>query len=705
MKQIPRTPAQLISESSTGCRVQEELDIQSRRQLLFSARARFSSETQSVRMQAIDNIIEQNLALSESERGLSLRQIQDQRIVAMPDGTAVFPREDLEAGLKRLVASGRVVASSDDPPRYCVSDSVRTSVWRTQDSCEQRLAHIVGRLFKGAKNGAKAYAKPFMECLCFVFSGLGEAYVRQIRHEISAETMLDQPHVAKAFKKIKASYPFVEDQHFQAAVFKFFADQDPEFAALKWNLAQNYFVARCLGLDASGRLLSKEVFGEADIYLDTNVAIESLEPGTKHYRSFEALAKACGDLKIRLHVCQISVDELRKVVSYEREAIEKVLNRIPDETAPKIKGVLFPIYYRQKMAGENPNIDDLFECFSESSTMLKTFYNVEISDDQWFVDNLDAPETAQLAAEIIKAYENRPWRHKSKNAADHDALLLRWVRRERETNDLNAWIVTLDHSLPNFTSKSKEGEVPLAIRLDALLHWLSPVALQGDEGQDRAASIFSEALKYNLLPQENFFELGDFLAFAEWEWDTKELPAADVEGCIRCVKSAVPHLNPADPSDREKISREFNKYLRDPGRKYKGELARLEAMNADIVREKNETAAQLTRTREELEDKLSETSSALAAARSQILVRDLKSSALWRLGVIGLVWLVAELSICYVGIKLGEGENNFQKIKNAWELVALPLPCAVVATWFLLGQERIRALGWPFSKLLSGSSE
>ena len=671
--------------------------------MLFSARMRFSPETQSVRQTAIDRIIEQNLSLSDSETGLSVREIQEQRIVALPDGTAVFPRDELEAGLARLVAAGRVVADQRDPTetKYKVDDKVSAEIWQLQNSCEQRLAAVVGRLFRGAQRGASIHTKPFLECLCFIFSRLGEAYVRHIKHEISADELLNQPHVTRAFGKIKSSYPFVDQHHFQSAIVRFFADEDPEFAALKWNLAQNYFVAKCLGLDPSGRLLSRELFGEADLYLDTNVVIEALEPRAKHHPSFEVLAKACKDLNIKLHACQISIDELRKVIGYEREAIQKVADKIPDETAPKIKGVLFPIYYRQKKMGESPDLDALFEYFSEPTTMLRTFYDVEIVDDKWFIENASSPETDHLSEQIRKTYENRPWRHKSENAADHDALLLRWVRRDRETSETNAWIVTLDHSLPSFQSPSKQGNIPLAIRLDAILQWLSPIALDTGEGQDRAAAIFSEALKYNLLPQESFFELGDFLAFAEWEWDTKELPAEDVEGCIRCVRTAAPHLNPADPADREKISREFNKYLRDPGRKYKGEIARLEARSAEMVKEKDASIEQLSNQKRDLEAKVERDALQLAAIQSDLNLRTLKASALRRLLLLAALWAASEVGIGLLALRLGEGANNFQKVKNAWEFMALAFTCLIGACWVFVGHDRIRALGWPFTKLLA----
>ena len=451
--------------------------------------------------------------------------------------------------------------------------------------------------------------------------------------------------------------------------------------------------------------MSKDLFGNADLYLDTNIIIEALEPRARHFSSFEVLAKACKDLNITLRVCQISIDELRKVLSYEREAIEKVADKIPDATAPKMKGILFPIYYEQKQRGEVTDFDSLFAYFAEPSTMLKTFYDVEVVDDSWFIENAGVHETVELSEKIKKAYENKPWRHKSKNAAEHDALLLRWVQRDRETTAANTWIVTLDHSLPKFQSPSKQGDVPLAIRLDAVLQWLSPMALDADESQDRAAIIFSEALKHNLLPQESFFELGDFLAFAEWEWDTKELPAEDVEGCIRCVRAAAPHLNPADPADREKISREFNKYLHDPGRKYKGEIARLEAQSEELVRENEVSVERASKEKKDLETKVSEIAASLATLQSELDLRKLRSSALRRLLVVGTLWLLSEVVVVYYAIRLGDGLNNFQKVKNAWEFLAAAFTCSLIVSWIVLGRERIRALGWPFNKILAAGLE
>ncbi len=170
MKVESNAKAALVGEVLAVPQREKGLDVASRRQLLFSARMRFSSETQSIRQQAVDRIIEQNLGLSDSETGLSVREIQEQRIVAMPDGSTVLPREEIQAGLARLVATGRVAASAGEPTRYRVEDRVQAEIWRMQAVCEERLSSIIHRLFKGAQKGASIYKKPFMECLCFIFS-------------------------------------------------------------------------------------------------------------------------------------------------------------------------------------------------------------------------------------------------------------------------------------------------------------------------------------------------------------------------------------------------------------------------------------------------------------------------------------------------------------------------------------------------------
>lgn len=669
-------------------------DIARKRSILFSARIRFSPETQPVRETAIDKILEQNLLVADGDGGLTLQEIEQQGAICFAGGTPAISRLDMQKSLERLTEANRVIMSGEPgQEKYRLSEQALQELWEIQRSAEGRFARVVSRLFRNAEEGPSAYTTPFLECLCIIFSRLGEAYVRLIKGEIGLDELLRLPSVLRALREVKTGYPSINQSLFEDAVFTFFRNSNPDYDAIKWNMAQNYYVAKALGLDPNGYLLSTEVFGNAVFYLDTNVIIDALEPKARYYRSFKALGRACRQLQIELNVCQISLDELRAALEYQRELILKVADQIPDVTAPKVRGVFFRLYREQLSETGTVDFDELFASFSHPMKVLAESYEVELIDDPWFAEAENQRETEKLLQVIKREYQAKRGRPKMMRPALHDALLLRWIQLERERTARNSWLVTLDTSLPGFLPQAGDASArPLAVTLDALLQWISPIAIQ-DDAEDEVAVIFSEAVKYQLLPQESFFDLRDFLVFAEMEWSCKELPAKDVEECIRYLKTTAPNLDPSDPADREKIAHEISKFFADPGRKYKQEVQRLEAKMAERedeykrkLEERDKRIEKLERERVEQEEKKQK--------------KALKKSARIRMSVVILLFLTIEAVAVYFAWQYGEGANFFQKVKNLWELPTIAFAISVVLSWFILGKDRIRALGWPFTKLL-----
>lgn len=255
-------------------------------------------------------------------------------------------------------------------------------------------------------------------------------------------------------------------------------------------------------------------------------------------------------MQIELNVCQISLDELRGVVAYQREIIVKVVNQIPDALVPKVRGEFFQLYRERLSLTGTVDLEDIFSSFVHPMELLQS-YGVELIDDRWFAETKTQREADNLVPIIQREYQAKRRRSKGNASARHDALLLLWILRERERTARNTWLVTLDTSLPGFLPQSENGPVrPLAITLDALLQWISPIAIHDDETVEDEAAIFSEAIKYQLLPQGSFFDLRDFIVFAEMQMSCKELPAEDVEECIRYLKANAPNLDPSDPTDR-----------------------------------------------------------------------------------------------------------------------------------------------------------
>ena len=682
-------------------------DITRKRSILLTTRVRFSPQIQPVKESAIEKIVEQILFVTDTEEDLSLQEIQD--IFTSETGGYAISSHEMEDSLQRLVRKQRVVPKPKGEPRlYRLSEEARRELGEIQRQAEVRFSSVVNRLFKNAKERASVYNSPFLKFLCIIFSKLGEECVRVIKADIKGDEFLSFSFVSFALEKVRKDFTSIDHSLFRKAVVSFFQDSDPEYDAIKWNMAQSYYIAKALGLDPSGALLSMEVFGHAVFYLDTNIIIEALEPKHRHHKSFLAFNKACRQLGIALKVCQISLDELRNWLTYQRELMEKVTEQIPDETASKMRSIFYEIYCEKKMSGEAVNIDELFTSFRSPMDNLKDSFEVQLEDDIWFDEAKDKAETIEFAETLRAKYIAMRRRRKGRSAALHDAVLLRWLQKLREENGGNIWLITTDTSLsgsvpPNTSSES------LAITLDALLQWISPIAVPEGEEDDFTA-IFAEMIKYRLLPQERIFDLEDFLIFHEMHMSCKELPAEDVEECIRYIKVNAPMLDPSDSADREKLAYEVSKFFADPGRKYKQEITRLESENIKIKQEYEKRLGEASRGVEELkkqyEKDLKERDRGIEELKNKFLEYEertqkesLKRSAWLRVGFTTVVFLLLEGLAIFLASQYGEGPNLFQKVSNSWHFLVGGAVLTIPMGWFIVGKKRLEALGWPFTKI------
>jgi len=673
----------------------DQFQIKERRLLLFSTRIRFTPHTQPIRETAIDKILEQNLLLCDAP--LPVREIECKCLDL--NGRPVLPRNDIEAGLRRLVGKS-VNVEGEHEALYSLSDSRKTELWAFQNTAEQRYRNIINRLFKGTAGGPSRYHTAFIESLSIIFSDLGEAYVRHLQNELNLPDLMVRANLDRVVAEIKKRDKLIDPQPLKAALIRFFEEIDPLFAELKWNLAQNHYVAKALGLDPTGKLLSKDIFGDGVFYIDTNVLVHSLDPTGRHHRSFESLIDSCKQLGIQIHVTQISIDELRRVAALEKELIKnRVPERIPGETLPRVRGILLPAYIEEIRTTGNCDVDKLFEKFDRPSEFLRSSYGIDVVDDEWFIKAESEPETLRLVELVKAAYRGPSGRKKSDRASLHDALMIRWMEKERLEATSNTWFVTLDMSLPTFRHESEGENKPYALTLVGLMHWLSPMAAE-QNGSDEAAEIFSEALRQQLLPQENFFELRDFLIFSEMEMSTELLPAKDVEECIQAIKSRMPELNPVQAADREKLAHEISKFFVDPGRQYKAHLDEKENQVNELLNDFRGHKEAAHSEIESLRGQLSEKNRQLSTITQDAEQNQLRGEAKLRLTLIGIVLILSESLLFYVCNLFIEGHNFLQKFEKSLTLAGLLLAIGIMSTWFVVGKNRLKALGWPFTKIL-----
>jgi hypothetical protein len=673
----------------------EQIQMKERRLLLFSTRIRFTPQTQPIRETAIDKMLEQNLLLCDTPQ--FAREIESQCLDLK--GRPVLSRIDIEAALLRL--SGRsITVEQGTEARYSLSDRRKSELWMLQNAAEQRYRNIINRLFKGVPGGPSKYSSPFLESLSIIFSELGEAYVRHLKNEMSLTDLMTRADIDRAISETKRRNKAADGPTLKAALVRFFEEIDPGFTELKWNLAQNYYVAKALGLDPSGKLLTKEIFGDGVFYIDTNVLVHSLDPTGRHHRSFRSLIESCKQLGIQMYVTQISIDEMRRVAALEKELIAKrVAEKIPSATLAKVRGILFPAYLAEVKSTGSCDLDRLFERFDKPSESLRSSYGIKVVDDRWFIDAEAERDTLSRVEQVKAAYLDRWGRKKGDRASLHDALMIRWVEKERNEQTPNTWFVTLDMSLPTFCHDCDGENRPFALTLVGLMQWLSPMASE-DEDSTGAADIFSDALRQQLLPQENFFELRDFLIFSEMEMSTELLPAKDVEECIRVIKSRTPALNPADASDREKLAHEISKFFVDPGRQFKASLEEQDETIKKLTNENSSLKAETASEIDKLKDQLSSAEAALASLNASARADRLRGEAKLRLTVIVIASVLSEAVLIYFCNRSLEGPNFLQRLSKSLPFIAILASVWIVGSWFLVGKERLSALGWPFTKLL-----
>jgi len=696
------------------------LDISVKRSILLSARFRFSPEVQPIREAATDRIVEQILLLNDGVAALGEGEIVEQAQAGAGNSLSLTLLA-VRQSLARLISSNRV-----DSIRGAFQDSYRLSnlalveLKQIQNEAEDRFRRVVERLFRNAPCHATAYSAVFLECLSSIFASLGEAYVRVLKGESRIWELVGPATIADTIQKVAASRADIDVECLHSALNTFFVEENPDCAAIKWNLAQNYYLAKAIGLDPTGRLLSREVLRDAEFYLDTNVIIPALESRARHRHSVQALGTACRQLNIPLKVCQVSIDQLRNVTQYNVSILPKTAAQIPERTAAMVPSIFFRLYKEELDRVGTVDLDALFAPFFAPMDALRAEFGIELVDDQWFGNPVNRPEVERVARQLNDNLVARKRRPKGTNSALHDSSLALWILRERHAGNQNCWLITLDSSFSD-SSWLPDASRPVAITLDALLQWLSPMV---QDGNGAFESSYSDAVKYLLLPHENLFELRDFLIFAEMEWQCKELPAEDVEACVKYLKTTLPNIDPSTPSGRERLSHEVTKFFVDPGRKHKTEVARLETEKQELVTGYEQRLAEMAADGERrMLDEAEAKQKQIDALRTQAEAADranneriltlerrlnekqeedlkskLRSSAIRRLVASVIIGLALLASVVFFINWFGKGDNLFQKAVGSWAIIALCIGVAIFVGELILGRDRLEALGWPFRK-------
>ncbi len=186
------------------------------------------------------------------------------------------------------------------------------------------------------------------------------------------------------------------------------------------------------------------------------------------------------------------------------------------------------------------------------------------------------------------------------------------------------------------------------------------------------------------------------------EWSCKDLPAEDVEACIRHFRAVVPKLDPSKPADREKIAHEIAKFFADPGRKYKRAIQESEEATLAAMQESEREKAGLQQTISAQEEQIRQFQKDADIRAAADHERKTRNSARRKLVWVILAFVTVEGLILYAADKLGTGSTLAERVWSSWDWLSLGFVAAVAAAWLVLGRNGIAALGWPLTKLFGG---
>ena len=316
-----------------------------KRSVLLGARIRFSPSGASVRSQAIERIMEENLAAAEGTEGLTEQELDN--LATIGGKRSVLRSFDVKQGVECLKKSGRIVEIKYGKNlRYKLSAEVKAEITRAITEAEGRMKTTIRELFGKVSDGEDTYSRAFIRLLCEVFSRLSELYVQIVTRKQRDVDLAEHKLLAVVLENVLESESVPDNETFRYGVNRFFRESSPQFDQIKWNMAQNFYVAKALGIDEAANLLSVDIFKGSAMYCDTNILIAGLSTVSRHYNSFRELAKTCKFIGMDLKATHATIEELKRTIISNASDLQKVFDRIPDQTQKKVKISCWKLIYQ-----------------------------------------------------------------------------------------------------------------------------------------------------------------------------------------------------------------------------------------------------------------------------------------------------------------------------------------------------------------------
>lgn len=372
-----------------------------------------------------------------------------------------LPIETVGLSLVLLTEHGfaEEVVGSGNLLEYAVTESGRSILGSTRDRHDETISHMLQRYMPiQSRSIRRLWRTMFERTIGFVLEASAEQLVGQLitgGHVQVDHRAIDVAVTRATARQDLAASLAVDPSRLKKAVAAFFRENSTSTAALKVELANDYFVLIALGTLHSQRRIPEIVLRDIVLCPDTNILVEILDRRSHHRKAVKRLMASSRGLGIKF---LITSQVLRELSTHFRAS--KVTRHRPD--------------FRNLLMDENHvlTVDDLREHLGRQGDLLWENITLEVIPglDLWFKDNEANPDVVALARRLQAKWLRSHRKPKSWTLAITDALHLYWIMRRRETSPDRIWLLTLDESLPGLYSTDDFFASP-AVALDAIMHW------------------------------------------------------------------------------------------------------------------------------------------------------------------------------------------------------------------------------------------
>ena len=540
-----------------------ELTVDEKQQLLQAARIRFGPELKIPRQRATEAIIERAIFLCNEQSKSEITSVNLRDFISK-SAKIDINLKDISSTLDQLVQTQRIVVkhTTGYEDTYILSNQVADEFRSEIVHSANLLNSVIKRLFDNIISASvtpKHLTKYFLDFLASLFAKLGQQWVSQRMKFLPPDELIRNEEFNNIIREAinKSKLPKAIHGVLKSKCYDFFRINDPEYDQLKFNVGQSYYIAKLLGYGSNIDFLSGGAYAGSEIWIDTNVVVVALLQGSKHYKTFETIRCICKRIGISLRISRKTLLETITIVQREMKKVSKLYSEIPEEYLinKRSRNYFFETYkILRERNSETDSLEKLFSSFDNLDDKLPKL-DIEVIDAGEELMNAilnDEPLKYSIQDCSLKIRGKK----KSEDAILHDGYHHLLVKQDRKYGK-QVWFLTLDTSLPAIGGSSKEQNlIPTSMTLDSFLQGITPF-IDNSKEMD-FASTFSSMVASQILPQNEIFDVSDFLIFSEVGISSKELSVEEIDECLHRVKKEILNgLNPYNINERKKQELEY----------------------------------------------------------------------------------------------------------------------------------------------------